>query len=327
MYDFTGKRYTAKPSRKHNNIVSSSDKSASERASLLQPKYWPSWIGVGLLRAIGWLPFDWQLGIGSSLGDLAYWLARDRKHIAKTNLDLCFPELDNHTRQQLVKSVFRNNGRGIIETAFAWSGRIDRLEDRISFEGLEHLEAAASLGKGVLLLGMHFSTLDLCGAALGRRIPFDVMYRRNKNALLESVMRDGRARNFPNAIERSDVRLVIKSLKAGHIVWYGPDQDYGRKHSVFAPFFGIDAASITATARIARITGAPVIVFQHRREVDNRYTIELSAPLEHFPTGDDIQDATIVNQLVERAIKKAPDQYWWVHRRFKTRPHGQKRPY
>lgn len=327
MYDFNGKRYTRQPSQKHDYTVRSSDRSESENTALLHPKYWPNWIGIGLLRVIGWLPFDWQLGLGARLGDLAYHLARDRKHIATTNIDLCFPELTSVQRQQLVKNVFRNNGRGIMETAFAWTGRIELVQDRFSFLGLEHLIAAAKEGKGVLLLGMHFSTLDLCGAALGRQVPFDVMYRRNKNTLLESVMREGRIRNFPNAIERSDVRSVIKALKAGHIVWYGPDQDYGRKHSVFAPFFGIQTASITATARIAKITGAPVIVFQHRRDADNQYIVELSSPLENYPIGEDTQDATTVNTLVESAIRKAPEQYWWVHRRFKTRPEGEPRPY
>ena len=261
------------------------------------------------------------------LGKLAYSVAGDRRHIAETNIHLCFPQLSAADQKQLVKQIFRNNGRGIIETAFAWTGRIDRVKSRISFSGLDALQRAASEGKGVLLLGMHFSTLDLCGAALGQQVPFDVMYRRNKNQLMEATMRAGRVRNFPNAIERSDVRSVIKALKSGHVVWYGPDQDYGRKHSVFAPFFGIETASITATARIAKITGAPVVIFQHRRTDDNRYVIELSEPLKHYPTGDEREDAARINQLVEDAILKAPDQYWWVHRRFKTRPPGESRPY
>lgn len=214
-----------------------------------------------------------------------------------------------------------------METSFSWSGRIADLENRIDISGLNHLQAAFSRGKGVMLLGMHFSTLDLCGAALAQKIPFDVMYRRNKDVLLEAVMRAGRTRNFPSAIERSDVRSVIKALKAGRVVWYGPDQDYGRKHSVFAPFFGINTASIKATARIAAITGAAVIVFQHRRTEDNRYVITLSEPLVNFPSGQEVADAARVNQLVEDAVRQAPAQYWWLHRRFKTRPEGEARPY
>ncbi|MFT5560489.1 MAG: KDO2-lipid IV(A) lauroyltransferase [Candidatus Azotimanducaceae bacterium] len=280
-----------------------------------------------MLRLIGWLPFNWQLSFGASLGSVGYWLATDRRRIAETNIRLCFPQMSGSEQSKLVKEIFRNNGRGVMETSFSWSGRIADLENRIDISGLNHLQAAFSRGKGVMLLGMHFSTLDLCGAALAQKIPFDVMYRRNKDVLLEAVMRAGRTRNFPSAIERSDVRSVIKALKAGRVVWYGPDQDYGRKHSVFAPFFGINTASIKATARIAAITGAAVIVFQHRRTEDNRYVITLSEPLVNFPSGQEVADAARVNQLVEDAVRQAPAQYWWLHRRFKTRPEGEARPY
>ena len=280
-----------------------------------------------MLRLIGWLPFNWQLNFGAALGQVGYWLATDRRHIAATNIRLCFPQMPQSEQSNLVKEIFRNNGRGIIETNFSWLGRVTELDNRVEISGLNHLQKAFARGKGVMLLGMHFSTLDLCGAALAQKMPFDVMYRRNKNALLEAVMRDGRIRNFPSAIERSDVRSVIRALKAGHVVWYGPDQDYGRKHSVFAPFFGIEAASIKATARIVAMTDASVIVFQHHRTVDNRYLITLSEPLGDFPSGHEVADATRVNQLVENAVRQAPAQYWWVHRRFKTRPDGEAKPY
>ena len=332
MYDISVKRYTALLFCSDRlNYVSETKQPTSKHPigypGYWRPKYWANWLGIGLLRLIARLPFDWQLGLGTTLGQLAYWLAADRKHIAETNIRLCFPNLTAAQQKNLVQQIFRNNGRGIIETGFAWTGRVAQLQGRIQFSGLEHLQQAVAEGNGVMLLGMHFSTLDLCGAALAREVPFDVMYRRNKNALLESVMREGRIRNFPSAIERSDVRTVVRSLKAGHVVWYGPDQDYGRKHSVFAPFFGIEAASITATARIVQMTSAAVILFSHRRTDDNQYVIELSEPLKDFPTGNKVSDATRINQLVEEAIRKAPDQYWWVHRRFKTRPEGETRPY
>lgn len=324
MYDISAKRYTAQLFR---TAAGSIKLSETKHPTLWHPRYWANWLGIALLKLISWLPFSWQLALGAALGQLAYWLASDRRHIATTNIRLCFPELASNQQQKLVQQIFRNNGRGIIETGFAWTGRVPELKDRIQISGLEHLQQATSEGKGVMLLGMHFSTLDLCGAALAREVPFHVMYRRNKNTLLESVMREGRIRNFPSAIERSDVRAVVRALKAGHVVWYGPDQDYGRKHSVFAPFFGIQAASITATARILSMTDASVIVFSHRRTKDNRYLIELSKPLQDFPTFDEVKDATRINQLVEKAIRLAPDQYWWVHRRFKTRPEGEPRPY
>ena len=156
----------------------------------------------------------------------------------------------------------------------------------------------------------------------------DVMYRANANPLLETIMTRGRMRNFPRAIERNDVRGVLQSLKQGHVVWYGADQDYGRKHSEFVPFFGVQAATITATSRFAQLTGAPVVVFSHyRRPGDDHYDVYLSAPLTDFPSQDVITDATRINQIVETAVRLHPEQYWWVHRRFKTRPEGQSPPY
>lgn len=154
------------------------------------------------------------------------------------------------------------------------------------------------------------------------------MYRRNKNELLETVMTRGRSRNFPSAIERDDMRGVIRALKNGHAVWYGPDQDYGRRHSVFVPFFAESAATITAPSRLAKINDSPLLMFTHyRRPGDERYIARFSAPIENYPCGDVVADAALINRKIEEAIMVAPDQYWWLHRRFKTRPEGLARPY
>lgn len=292
-----------------------------------QPRFWPNWVGIALLGLIRALPFDWQLKIGAGIGHIAYYVAPSRKHIAATNVRLCFPEKSVPEQEALVKNILVNSGIGIIETSYAWSRTIEPIMDRFEIHGLDHLKQAAASGKGVMLLGMHFSTLDLCGAALTQEVPFHVMYRRNKNPLLEQIMSEGRRQHFPAAIERTNIRGVIKALKDGQVVWYGPDQDYGRKQSVFAPFFAVSAASITATARIAKMTGAEVVPFSHYRSPDNRYVITLGEPLTNFPCGDEIADATTINQVVENAIRQAPEQYWWVHRRFKTRPEGEVRPY
>lgn len=298
-----------------------------DTSPLWHPKFWLNWLGLGLLRLVRILPFDAQLSLGSLLGSIAYRVAGDRRHIAETNIRLCFPDLSSDEHVELVQSIFRNNGRGILETAFAWTGDVSSLEDRVTITGLENLRNAASKGRGVLLVGMHFSTLDLCGAALAQKFPFHIMYRRNKNRLMEETMKAGRNKNYPNSIERSEIRAVVKSLKAGNVVWYGPDQDYGRQHSVFAPFFDIPAATITATSRITAMANCAVVVFKHRRTENNLYQIDLSPELADYPSGDDAKDATRINQLVEEAIREAPDQYWWIHRRFKTRPEGEERPY
>jgi len=305
-----------------NNITSLS------QGKFLHPRHWPTWVVFGIAYLIVLLPYRVQIKIGAGLGKLGYIFAKQRRHIAKVNLALCFPRLDVPQQGELLKCTFRSTGIGLIETINSWLGNPIKMRDRFEINGLQHFTDALESNKGVLLLGMHSSTLDLCGAVLSGYAGFDVMYRRNKNELIEAIMTKSREKNFPSAIQRDDLRAVLKSLKQGHAVWYGPDQDYGKKHSVFAPFFDIETASITATARIARISGAKVISFTHyRSKDDSKYIINLTPPLEDYPSDNEVKDATRINSLIEAAILKAPDQYWWIHRRFKTRPEGEERPY
>ena len=294
----------------------------------LKPRYWLTWVGIAFVRLVCALPLRTRWNIGSWLGTLGYRFAKKRRHIVATNLKLCFPDLDADELEQLVIRTFESSGISIIETALVWLTPLEKYKSLVDIHGLIHLKEARKEGRGVLLLGMHLSSLDFCGAVLATHTPFDVMYRYNKNSLLEAVMTRGRERNFPSAIERNNIRGVIKRLKQGAIVWYGPDQDYGRKHSVFAPFFGVPAASITATSRITRMTGCAVVAFSHYRNLSTgRYDIFLDKPLEDFPKDDELADCTRINQIVEEAIAKHPEQYWWLHRRFKTRPDGEPRPY
>ena len=232
-------------------------------------------------------------------------------------------------RKKLTKNIFRSAGISIIETGLVWLRSPQAFRNLVEIRGLEHLEKALEQKEGVILVGMHFSTLDFCGAVLASYCKFDVMYRSNKNPFIEAIMTRGRTQNFSNAIERKDIRSVLKSLKRGNAVWYGPDQDYGRAHSVFVPFFGHQTATISATSRLADISKSPVIVFSHYRlEGDQRYQICLSKPLKNFPSGDLAEDASRINQKIEEAIQRAPEQYWWLHRRFKTTPtKGEIRPY
>ena len=281
-----------------------------------------------MLQLITRLPHAWQIKVGAGLGWLAYRLAVRRRHIAEVNIALCFPHLSANAQAELIRKTFRSTGIGLVETASTWLRDVGKLASRVEIRGLAHLQSALDEGRGVLLLGMHSSTMDYCGAALSTHIAFDVMYRRNKNPLLEHLMIQGRQKNFPLAIERSDIRRVLKQLKQGHVVWYGADQDYGHRHSVFAPFFNVATATITATARFARITQAPVVFLSHYRTLDDQgYVLTLSKPLKHYPIGDDAADARYINRIIEQAILKAPEQYWWIHRRFKTRPNVMKRPY
>lgn len=244
------------------------------------------------------------------------------------NLSICFPELSTADRKKLNRDVFRSAGISIIETGLVWLRSPQIFDNLVEIQGLEYLEKALEQKKGVVLVGMHFSTLDFCGAILANCCKFDVMYRSNKNPLIEAIMTRGRIQNFSDAIERKDIRSLLKSLKRGNAVWYGPDQDYGRTHSVFVPFFGYPTATISATSRIADISKSPVILLTHYRLKDDKnYQICLSKPLKNFPSGDLVLDASRINEQVEKAIQRAPEQYWWLHRRFKTSPKGENRPY
>lgn len=296
--------------------------------NFLGPKYWLTWFWLGLLRSFCWLPYRWQMAVGRGIGWLGYWLAPSRRHIAEVNLKLCFPDWPQAKRQEIVKANFTSSGMGIVEMGLAWWLPQRKLAAITHFVGTEHLEAARKSGRGVLLIGGHFTTLDLVGRLLAEHYPIGVTYRASKNKLVNEIMTRSRERRFHLSIDREEVRKFVRALKAEEIIWYAPDQDYGRKVSVFAPFFGVPAATITATARLARLTDAVLIPMrQYRLPNGKGYEIEFAPPIENFPTGDDVEDATIINQVIEAGILKAPEQYMWLHRRFKTRPKGEQRPY
>jgi Kdo2-lipid IVA lauroyltransferase/acyltransferase len=280
------------------------------------------------MRVVAGLPLRAQYAIGRWLGRLLHRTARRRRHIADVNLRLCFPELDARMRADLVRNVFRSIGIGLVETAIAYYVPMERLRPRVTIEGLEHLEAARAQGRGVLLIGAHFTTLDLAGGLMSLFADIDVIYRRGKNPVAERVMVHGRQQHFKGVIERRDTRTLIRRLRENRVVWYAADQDYGRKHSVFAPFFGQRAATITASARIARMNQSPALFLSHfRDERTLTWTLRVSPVLDGFPSGDDVTDAARINALIEREVRRHPEQYLWIHRRFKTRPRGESRPY
>ena len=198
----------------------------------------------------------------------------------------------------------------------------------VRIEGAEHFHGALAEGRGVVLLGAHFAVMEIIGAPLVKLGPVDVMYRRNRNPVWEWVQVRGRHHYFHSVLERKALRPTLRALKAGRAIWYAADQDYGPKHSVFAPFFGVSAATITATAQLARHNGSPVLLMsQHRNDADRTWTLRFEPPLPNFPSGDQRQDAARVNQAIEAAVRRRPEQYLWLHRRFKTRPPGEPRLY
>jgi len=297
-------------------------------SNYLQPRFWPTWLMFFLLWLLTRLPFVLQMQTGRLLGWLAYRLARQRKHIAAVNIRLCFPELDSHQQGLLLKKHFLSLGQGIVETALCWWGRDRQLQSRYTLIGEDYLRDALARGKGVILLSAHFTTLELGGRLLARQCPFHVLYRPHKNPLFEAVMQRARIRRFEKAIPREATRALLASLKQNRAVWYAPDQNHGRRQSLFVPFFGVSAATLATTSRLAKLSGAAVVPFFQMRRPDNSgYLLMLCPALTDFP-GDDLHaDTSRINRLFEAVIREMPEQYLWVHRRFKTRPEGEAYPY
>ncbi|MFY0991117.1 LpxL/LpxP family Kdo(2)-lipid IV(A) lauroyl/palmitoleoyl acyltransferase [Halomonas sp. C05BenzN] len=296
--------------------------------SFAHPRYWPVWLAIGLMHVAAWLPWRLKLWLGKAIGLLAMRLVPRRRHIVETNLRLCFPELGEDRLQRLVRDTFVANGIGLLETATGWCRDPEHLRHRVTFKGQEHMARVQAEGKGALIIGVHFSTLDLGAALHSLFFRADAVYRPHNNPLFDRFMGRSRQDYFDATLDRRDLRGVVRRIKEGHAVWYSPDQDFGRHASVFAPFFGIEAASVRLTAKIARMTGAPVMpLIFHRNPDDRTYTLEYLPPLEGFPSGDEVADAARVNAFIEGAIRKHPEQYLWLHRRFKTRPEGEPYPY
>jgi KDO2-lipid IV(A) lauroyltransferase len=292
--------------------------------ALMHPRYWPSWIAVGIVWLIGRLPYRALIAIGRVLGAVTGQLRGERRQVAQRNLQLCFPELDDSGRAALLRATLRDLGLMFVEFALAWFGSERSIAAvPCTIEGLGHLEACRKNGQGVLLVGAHFSHLELCARLVSQRIRIAGMYRVMDDAVFERTVLRARLRYADAMFTKEDIRRTVRYLKGGGTVWYAPDQDMRGKDSVFVPFFNVPAATITATHHLARLSGAAVIPFFHKRGPDGGYSIRLEAPIADFPTDDPVADTARANQYVERMVREAPAQYLWIHKRFKSRPAGE----
>jgi KDO2-lipid IV(A) lauroyltransferase len=294
---------------------------ASEQSKLWYPQHWPMWIGVGLLWVLDKLPWPEKRFLARRLGWFAFNVLTIRRRVVFTNLRLCFPKLSVQQIGLLSRAHYDSLALGLFEVCAGWWSPTKQLPAH-RIHGLEHLNQALARGKGAILLTAHFTTLELCGRMLAEAAPMGGLYRDPNNPVVAHLMRGQRERHMSVAVHFDDLRGLVRALRAGHAIWYAPDQGKRTKSSEILPFFGVPAITNTATSKIAEMTGAPVIPYFAKREADHSYTLTILPPLENFPTANASADAIRINHLIEDHIKAAPEQYFWVHKRFKARGPG-----
>jgi KDO2-lipid IV(A) lauroyltransferase len=276
-----------------------------------------------IAHGIACLPQAWLLRLGVVLTWLSWPLLRRRRRYARTNLALCFPELDARAQRRLLRATLRASVTGLLESLRAWFAPPSRLRGLVKVEGLQHLQAAQADGRGVLLLTGHTPHLELGGRllseALGR--PVSIVVRRNNHPCIERFIDGARRRAFAATIGKKDVRELLRALARGDVVAQAGDQDFNYQHA-FVPFFGIRAATLTAIPELARRGNATVLPYWFQREADGRYRLWIEPQWPGWPSGDPAADAARYMRELETVVRRHPEQYLWVHRRFKTRPPG-----
>jgi Kdo2-lipid IVA lauroyltransferase/acyltransferase len=280
----------------------------------------PDWLGI----AFGWTLARWPWWLarraGHALGALMRWLMIARGRIAARNLALCFPEKSAAERRALWRASFDSLGLSVFEFLRAWWGRVEPLDRGVDIAGVEHLRAAQAGGRGAILISPHLTTLEICVRLLSREVAVAGMYRPHESPALEWAVKRGRLRYTQAMYTREELRPALRHLKSGGVLWFAPDQETRRGDSVFVPFFGQPAWSLTSTHQLARLSGAAVLPLFYLRRPDGGYRIEILPPLEDFPGNDATVDTARVMAAMEALIRRAPEQYLWVHDRFKRQP-------
>lgn len=293
--------------------------------ALLHPRYWLIWCGLGALWLVVQLPYPVLLHLGRLLGRLARPFLKRRENIAARNIALCFPHWSEKQRAELLTENFASLGMALPETGMAWFWSDRRIRKWTEVEGLSNLQAAQRPGRGVMVIGTHFMTLELGGRTMGLAQPMMATYRPHDNPMMEWVQTRGRLRSNKAMIGRKSLRKLVCELKKGEAVWFAPDQDNGRKGSVFVPFFAVARAATTSGPFVvSRLSGAVMLTVSLIRKNDGSgYRLIIGHELKDYPVEDEQAAAACMNKLIEQEILRAPEQYLWVHRRFKTRPLGE----
>ena len=285
-----------------------------------------SYILVGLLWLVHWFPLPVLRALGGGLGRLFYLFARERRNVVLTNLRLCFPDRDEAEREAMAREHFIVFAKAFLDRTLGWWASKERLQRLIRIQGVENLSDPE--GRPIILLSPHFVGLDAGATRISMYVPGCTVYSRQKNRVLDKLLYDGRGR-FTDTVmlsRKDGMRKIVKAMKDGYRFYYLPDMDFGPKESIFVPFFGVPAATIPALSRLVRLTGAKVVACI-TRQVPDGYEVEVMPAWDNFP-GESVEaDTEFMNRFIESQVLRMPEQYYWVHKRFKTRPPGEPRFY
>jgi KDO2-lipid IV(A) lauroyltransferase len=285
-------------------------------------------LGVFIFWLIHFLPFRVIVAIGNSLGILFYPFAAERRRVGMINLKLCFPEMDEAARRKLLRAHFKMFMRGLVERSIVWWSSAERINSLIRVSGVEHFDALK--GQPMILLTPHFVGMDTGGQWIAQQVDTVCMYSKQKNEYLTDLLLKKRAR-FRNQhlyARQEGLRPILKGMKRGLPFIYPPDQDQGVRDGAFIPFFGVPAATMTSVPRIAQMTGTKIVPSITRMLPGGAgYVLTFYPAWDNYPSGDDIADARSMNAFIEDRIREMPEQYFWLHKRFKTRPEGEARYY
>ena len=297
----------------------------------LSPRYWGSWLYILICHLVAFLPLPLQFKLGGFFGK---WLASSKRlsHIVRTNITRCFPHLSQQETDRIIQRCFVNQGIDFFESFTIWSRNGFKIFNKsVEVEGLHHLQEAMKQDRSVIILASHFSNVDMGVMLMGyigkkyNLYDLSITYKPQPDRVVNNFMTRGREQYFKKVIPVDETRQIIRELKNKQVVWYAPDMNVAKKNAVFIPFLGVQASTTTAISRLSRMTNSIVIpYFHHRSEDGHQYRVKIYPPLENFPSSDVIEDTKKSNQLLEQTVLAEPEKYWWILKRFKTRPAGEK---
>jgi KDO2-lipid IV(A) lauroyltransferase len=281
-------------------------------------------VALAVIWLLHFLPLNVLSPVGRAFGLLVYAVARERRRVANINLRLCFPEWTEQARTRIVRRHFQAFGRAVLERGILWWSARERILKIVRIDGLEHWQALA--GKPVIWFAPHFIGLDMGGTRLAADYAAASMYSRQKDPVLDAILYHGRTRFvMPRLVSRQEgLRPLVRVMREGLPFYYLPDMDFGARDSVFAPFFGVQTATITGLSRLARLAGAAIVPVVTRQLPSGRgYVLQFYPAWNDFPTDDVEADVRRMNAFIEERVREMPEQYYWLHKRFKTRPPGE----